>query len=236
MKSVRMLITLLISLIVSTSAYASCELPADLEALKCKGTYRARDLDDLQSYLETIGVEQSQGNKKKKKKNKDHAKNLLIDFDINSTSLSVATPCEVEIKHKRDVNLSGELCITAKRFKTHSPKIKAGSIVLKTKESIRFSHKSRLTTTGNLSLVSEKGGVTIGHNSVVRGENILLESLASNQKGRTHIRHDSLVEGKTLTLKSFSRATLGKSSVFNLSESCVSSEHVRQKVDFQAYT
>ncbi len=223
MSLVRWFITILIAFLVTTNLYASCELPTELEGLKCKGTYRARDLGDVQNYLESLGVETSSQNKngkknKKKDKHKDHAKNLLIDFDLNSSSLSLATPCEVELKNKREINLSGDLCIKAKKFKTHRPEIKAGSIEIKTKESIRIPHKSRLTAISDLSLTSIKGGVTIGHSSVVRGENILLESLANNQHGRTHIRHDSLVEGKTLTLKSFSRATLGKSSVFNLSE------------------
>jgi hypothetical protein len=70
---------LLVASLVSASEF-QCPVPSHFQNVECAGSIEVKNLADLISYKSNLAAK------------KGKAKNLIIDFDINSNGLSISTP------------------------------------------------------------------------------------------------------------------------------------------------
>ena len=91
-------------LALSSSAFGfDCSLPDTTNINECSKTYKARSMADIESYMTDYKVNES-----------GVAKNLLIDFDVDSPSLNIKSPCTVRLKKNRSISSTGKVCIYGK--------------------------------------------------------------------------------------------------------------------------
>ena len=97
------LISLLLVFILSNSLWASCPLSESALDLECKGTFRAQSIADIEAYKLDYKIK------------KGKAKSLKIDFNVDTSELNIASPCNIIVAKERNVTTSGNICLTAKK-------------------------------------------------------------------------------------------------------------------------
>jgi hypothetical protein len=76
-----------------------CSVPLNFQNLSCEGSVTVTNLTDLIAYKTTL-------NQKKGK-----AKNLIINFDVNTNALTISTPCKITFAERRSFAVGGDLCL-----------------------------------------------------------------------------------------------------------------------------
>ncbi|MDD4976118.1 MAG: hypothetical protein PHY93_17310, partial [Bacteriovorax sp.] len=82
--------------LISANANAAdflCPIPSNFQNLSCEGSVTVTNLTNLIAYKTTL-------NQKKGK-----AKNLIINFDVNTNALTVSTPCKITIAEHRSLSV-----------------------------------------------------------------------------------------------------------------------------------
>ena len=77
-----------------------CPVPESLQHTQCVGSFSARNRQELEEYQQTRGLENGK------------LKGLFINFDINTESLSIATPCRIVINTVTLSTTDGDICLT----------------------------------------------------------------------------------------------------------------------------
>ncbi|WP_127717736.1 PKD domain-containing protein [Halobacteriovorax sp. HLS] len=194
MNVVRLLIVFFVGL---TSAFSlECGLSENLE-MNCSKTKRVKNLEELNEYMSDYAAISG------------IAKNLLIDFDLNTTDdLSIHSPCKVIFKRLKD--------------------LKAKNLCVNGKEGIVFQNNITLNAQ-DVSLHSKKR-IVIRHHANITANNLSLLSSGDGLDSRVHIRHDSQVNVNNLTLVADARATLGHTSTYQIQNSL----NINSKLEFSA--
>ena len=124
------------------------------------------------------------------------AKKLIIAFDISTQeNLNIHSPCKVIFKKERTHSLKN-LCVNGI-------------------QGIRFQANSTISAT-DISLFSNER-IIIRDHAKITANDILLKSNGSTSESRAHIRHSSIITANNLTVEGNSRATLGRTSTYNIS-------------------
>lgn len=178
----------LLLLLVSTNLFSKtpiCEVPSDFKELECAGTFVARDNQSLNNFKETLG----------KKNNK--VKNLVIDFDVTESNLTISTPCNISLKENRELNINGNICLHGDKGVFLRPFTK--------------------TRAKNIRLESNEEAV-IMHDTEVSADHIEIVSLKNSPLSKSRIGYLAKINAKSIFMESFSRSSVGYSSNIILSE------------------
>jgi PKD repeat protein len=179
-------------LFVLSSAFAlgACpEVPSS--PYECKGRVLISNKEELQSYLSDFGL-----NSKKTFIRAAHLTGAFVD-QSEGASLHLSTPCQITVLENTTLDIKGEVClISGKNVIARSGlNLTTGTALLKAPNKVIIQDNFNGVISGELSLIST--GVTLD--------------------SRAHIRHTSNVHATKLTLSALRRATLGHTSIYNVS-------------------
>ncbi|MGZ3789439.1 MAG: PKD domain-containing protein [Bacteriovorax sp.] len=177
-------------LLLLTSAYANaseflCPVPANLQKLSCEGAVKVKNLTELIGYKENLAQK------------KGKAKDIIIDFDVHSTSLTISTPCKITLAERRSISINGDLCLHADN-------------------GTNFEEETNLRA-HNVRLESNKK-VVIENHADIKADNLELLSLGKTDDSRAHIREGAKVDVNNLSLEAYERVSLGANSTYNVLE------------------
>jgi carbonic anhydrase/acetyltransferase-like protein (isoleucine patch superfamily) len=180
-------LAVLLSLFISSANALECGLKEESINLECNKTKVVKSMEELNTYLEDYALENNQ------------AKNLLINFDINTTdSVFIHSPCMVKFKRDRSFESTGNLCVNAK-------------------EGVRFQRRFNLKA-NDVELYSKKR-IVIRDHATIEVNDLSLLSNGDTLESRSHIRHTSNIKANNLTVFGVARATLGHTSIYNVANS-----------------
>jgi PKD repeat protein len=187
----KILKSLLLLCITSTAYALDCPIPVEANVIQCKGNKKVNSIEEVNLYLTDYAVN-SEG----------YAKNLIIDFDLElgTSDIQVSTPCKIVIKENRKILSTGSICINGKE----GVRIKSNSII----------------RAKDIHLTSQKR-VAIKHHADIKAEKVVLDSTGKGHESRVHIRHNSNISANSLTLNAYSRATLGHTSNYNITDKLI---------------
>jgi PKD repeat protein len=163
-----------------------CPVMNSYQNLTCEGSLRVTNLSQLQAYRSDLGL------------HKNKIKNLIIDFDLSSSALSVSTPCQATVTKNHTINVNGNFCL-------HGDK----GVVIEDSTNLQ---------TQNLRLETSSE-VIIQKDATINAYNLELISNGIGDISHAHIREGAHVNATNFLMKAFDKSTIGKNSNFNISDS-----------------
>lgn len=210
MNAVRLL-ALASTLLLSTTLYSACDPPPEWQGLECQGGFNATNIDQLNSYITSPGIRTVSGVQK--------AKNLIIDFDVEASNLSISTPCSITVKDGKNLNISGNFCVNSKDFKTKVSAHEFGNLEVTTKDVIRLNNSTSITATGSINLLSKEGTVVVHPGSNISAvTQIKMESQSGEVNPYVTIRENVTLTAPNIHLIAPLRTPIGSGTVVNASD------------------
>jgi len=188
-----------------------CPLSPSHQILSCKGTFTANNEAELDTYLQTVGFHNG------------FARNLRINFNVNRTDLSIATPCRVIMEPQTTITTTEEtFCVNAhKGFRAlGGNKIlvnEAGAVISSRDDAIIFREDSEISA--GAVLFTAKNQIVIHDRAKLRSDDVfILRSVGQTELSRVHIRHNAEVEAVNLLLIANHIATIGHTSQYQVQD------------------
>jgi len=161
--------------------------PAASSQYECKGRQLVTNAQELAAYLEDYSFNSK----------KSTIKGLTLSGSFSGDSLEVASPCAIKIKSGTTLNYTGRVCLIS------GVKVTGADNITLNAQSASLSAPGRVVLRNNL-------------NATIAGE-LSLISTGSSIESRAHIRHTSNVTAGSLKVMALRRATLGHTSLYNVS-------------------
>lgn len=169
----------------SFSSEFTCPIPVNFQNISCDGSIEVKNLPDLISYKTNLAQK------------KGKAQNLIIDFDIKTSDLTISSPCKIKIDPKRSIIINGNLCLH-------------GGQGIEIEEYINL-------RANNVRLESNKN-IVIEHHSDIKVDDFQLVSLGNTDDSKVHIRENANFDAQNLFLEAFDRVSLGRDSFYKVAE------------------
>jgi PKD repeat protein len=177
---------LFLSVSIHAANTSECEVDAKFKNYACNGTLRVSNLNELLTYKSTLGLKKNQ------------IKNLIIDFDVDTNSLSIATPCSIKVEDRRKMTTTGNLCLHGDRGVDFDRDVKV------TANNIRLESVDKVS-------VQENNNWTANDVSLVNLGNTYLSYIRLGQNFET--------TANSFLIDSYGRSSIGRLSNFNIKES-----------------